>query len=93
MWFRQSKTTVMNLETGLGFVVRGVADARQVTTWEVASTNPNRNPGTLVLEAGYKTQDEALSALDDFLSAQGIEVVAMQPPVTAEEVTDTKEEE
>jgi hypothetical protein len=86
MWFRQSKTTVTNLETGLGFAVRGVADARQVTTWEVASTNPNRNPGTLVLEVGYKTQDEALAALDEFLSAQGVKATAIQPPVTEEEL-------
>jgi len=77
----------------MGFVVRGVADERQVTTWEVASVHPNRNPGTIVLHGGYKTEDEALSALDEFLSAQGIEVVAIQPPVTAEEVKATEEEE
>lgn len=76
----------------MGFIVRGVADDRQVTTWEVASTNPARNPGTLVLANGYKTEEEALAALDDFLSAHGVTAVAMQPPVTTEEVQ-TKEEE
>lgn len=91
MWFKRSNTRIENLETGLSFVVREVADTRGVKTWEVVASSAVRGWNTVLCE-GYKTEAEAVAALDEFLSAQEILPVAIQPPVTDEEIKEDEEE-
>lgn len=84
MWLKRSNARVENLETGLTFLVRELVDNRGVKTWEVVTSHAIRGWSN-VLCGGYASEAEALSALDEFLSAQDVSPVAIQPPVTKEE--------
>lgn len=89
MWFRRSKMRVENLETGASFTVRKIEDARLIPSWEVVfATTAARTVSGNVLAEGYKTEEEAIAALDDFLSEMGVTAVALQPPVTEEETAE-----
>jgi len=79
MWFR-TDNGARNLENGHTFGVRQVADERSQVTWEIFSTIPVPGVGATVLQDGYATKEAAEEALEGFLTAHGVEVVAIDDP-------------
>ena len=92
MWFRRNNLRVENLQNGDSITIRKVEDARMVPSWEVvfATTAARTSASGSVLGEGYKSEDEAVAVLDDFLSAMDIEPVTLQPPMTEEELEEDK---
>lgn len=70
MWFKDSKGNYQNLETGHRFLVTPVDDARKVRTWEFRSVHPQG--GNVVLQDGYRTEEDARNDMDEFLKKQKI---------------------
>lgn len=96
MWTKLDNGKTVNLETGQVFDIRYTDDDRLVRTWEVYTSSPNlRSAGAngLALKTGYKTEEEARAALDDFLSSHKIKSVQVQPPVTEEEIAEESADE
>jgi hypothetical protein len=79
MWFR-TDNGARNLENGHTFGVRERADERSQVTWEIFSTIPVPGVGATVLQDGYATKEAAEEALEGFLTAHGVEVVAIDDP-------------
>ena len=80
MWFRLDNGGAKNLENGHTFAARERADERSQVTWEIYSTIPVPGVGATVLMDGYATQEAAQEALDGFLAAHGVDVVAIDDP-------------
>jgi hypothetical protein len=77
MWV-QTDNGVENLETGLSFGVECQDTSRGVRTWDAVVRRNGR--GRRVLQSGYKTENEARAALDEFLAANDVVAVAMAEP-------------
>lgn len=90
MWVRKNNG-VFNLETGQQLVVQRITDGQGVSTWDLRSVHPQHSRGTAqVLQAGYRSENEAKAALDALLSDLNVKPVEAARPTTDEE-TDTTE--
>lgn len=90
MWFRTSSTNFVDLTSGHSLSVRPYDDSRMVRTYQVVSYMPKPGLERVVLGEGYKSEDEAVAALDDFISSHGIQAPLLQPPVTEEEIAEER---
>lgn len=88
MWIQVTEDKIEDFETNNGFAVKEVVDALGRKTWSVVRYQTNSVTPNTVLADGYKTDVEARNALTELLSGLDIAPVRIQPPVTAEEVTE-----
>lgn len=83
MYVKTKEGKYVGLENGHTLGVQKVNDPQTGDSWKVYShATGNR---AVTLEDGYPTEEEARDALDKFVDAIGISIVAVTPPASRDD--------
>jgi hypothetical protein len=88
MWIaRRDSNKVSNLETGHILYIGEKSDHRGVKTWDIYSTTKG-SAGSVALEEGYVSKEDAEDAFVCLLKAFGIKPVVVREPAQYQDVVE-----